>query len=507
MRNGIMNNSQRGITLIETLGALAIGTMLLVGLSAMVDASLDDMQGQQASLYQSQVSAAARRYLSANYQALVNATAGQVVAVDIDTLKNEKYLPDRFAPTNAYSQGTCVLIRQAAPGKLDALVVTSGGKKIADKQIAAVAANAGQGGGYIAAVQPAVARGASWNLLTTAYRGVACPGSPAAALTGAADDAGHLVTAIFHDGADTESEFVHRKDVAGRPELNRMTTTLQFQLGTNAQAVADTSDVRCQEDAHIGKIAVDASGQVLSCQDRVWRRQGNGHWKDPSVLFTDLPATGNDVGDVRMVTSLARAFMWKEVTPGVFSWAALAVDEKGDLAVPGTVTTKYLQLNYAVVKNTACSANGLLAKDATGLLLTCQSGLWRSLLDTRLVMPAILDRDFWLRPADGPNSVTDIPLASLAGPRPLYITGYGHCRNTGNGRALVYVELWDASGNILAYTGGCGSNTTAPYAVWTKGFIGLQKIPENATFIRIGLESGSAPSDYGHLKLMVYGSN
>jgi type II secretory pathway pseudopilin PulG len=506
MRNAIMNNAQRGITLIEIVAALAIGTMMLAGLSVMIDASLEDTRGQQASLYQSQVSAAASRYVSANYAALVTATSAQVVAVNLATLINDKYLPDRFAAVNTYSQGICVLIRQPAPGKLDTLVVTTGGQQIEDKNIAAIAANAGAGGGYIGAAQPSVARGPSWNMVTTAYRGIACPGSAAAALTGAAADAGHLVTGIFNDGAEPDSELLHRKEVAGRPELNRMSTTLQFQLGTNAQAVADTSDVRCQDDTHIGKVAVDASGQVLSCQDRVWRRQGSGHWKDPKTLFTDLPAAGNDVGDVRMVTSLSRAFTWKESTPGVYSWAALAVDEKGDLVVPGTVTTNYVKLNVGVVKNTACSADGLLAKDATGLILSCQSGQWRSLLDTRLVTPAIFDQEFWLRPSDAASSVTDIAIASLPGPRPLYLTGYSHCHNTGNDRALVFVELWDASGNIIGYTGGCGSNTTGPYAIWNKGFIGLQKIPENAALIHIGMESGSAASDYGHLKLMVFGS-
>jgi hypothetical protein len=239
----------------------------------------------------------------------------------------------------------------------------------------------------------------------------------------------------------------------------------------------------------------------------VWRRQGSGHWKDPKGLFTDLPATGNDVGDVRMVSSLARAFMWNETAPGVFSWTALAVDEKGDMTVPGTITAKHVQLNFAVVKNTACSSNGLLARDATGLLLTCQSGQWRSMLDTRLVLPAIMDQFIVLRPADGPNWSTDIPIASLVGPRPLYITGYGHCRNTGASRAYVSVELWDTSGNFLSYAGGCGSNTTAAFAVWNKGFIALQKIPENVGFIRLGMESGSAASDYADLKLMVFGSN
>ena len=43
----------------------------------------------------------------------------------------------------------------------------------------------------------------------------------------------------------------------------------------------------------------------------------------------------------------------------------------------GNVNANQVQLNGVVSENTACSPNGLVARDANGLLLSCQSGSWK----------------------------------------------------------------------------------------------------------------------------------
>lgn len=48
------------------------------------------------------------------------------------------------------------------------------------------------------------------------------------------------------------------------------------------------------------------------------------------------------------------------------------------LDVVGTVAGTNLQVNGVVVADTVCTSNGLVARDATGLLLSCQSGLWKT---------------------------------------------------------------------------------------------------------------------------------
>jgi type II secretory pathway pseudopilin PulG len=491
---------QQGMTIIEIMGGLAIASILLVGLSRMIGDSLDDAKGQQAALYQAQVVNAANKYIAANYADLVGGTGGGSLAtVTIAQLKAGGFLSDSFSGTNVFNQAACVLVRQPVSGKLDALVATYGGTAIPDRDIPLVAQLAGQGGGYVSTAAPGTARGASWQLVTTGYRNVACGG--AAVLTGAAaNDGGHLVSSLFYDGpGQLATDFLYRDAVPGRPELNQMQTPLHMLPGTGAQAVEnDAGDPRCTPASGTGKIAVDASGRVLSCQAGVWKRQGSGSWKDPVAAYADLPASGNDVGDVRMVAGLNRAFGWTSA-----GWVALAVDQNGDLSVPGTLSANLVQVNQVVVQNAPCSDNGTIGRDATGITLSCQAGLWRSPRGTRLTNLAY-QQGWTLVPGDGARDLT-LDLASLPGTRPLYLTGYSTCHATGSAAAQVSLDMVDASGATIAYAGGCLSQLdSAGVGVQNLGDIGLQKIPENVTQLHFMMAPGAAPEDYITFIFSVY---
>jgi type II secretory pathway pseudopilin PulG len=327
-----MKNRQRGITIIETVGALAIGSMLLVGLSAVIDSSLEDLKGQQAALQQSQVVNAARKYINDNYKQLTisTPTPATVVAIDVGTLRTQNYVPAGFSLLNAYNQTSCILVRQpvAGSGKLDALVVTSGGQRIEDRVIPAVAANAGQGSGYITEATPGTARGASWSLVTTAYRGVACPGGGGAVLNGAADG-GHLASSLFYDGpGQLSTDFLYRNDVAGRPDLTTMNAPIRM---NGAAVVAAGTSCVVPPGGPVAAIAVDASNNLLRCDKTNGRWTHVTTWKPPVANYAALAALSatDNVGDVRLALDKNRAFAYA----GGNNWVALAVDEKGDLAV------------------------------------------------------------------------------------------------------------------------------------------------------------------------------
>lgn len=81
-----------------------------------------------------------------------------------------------------------------------------------------------------------------------------------------------------------------------------------------------------------GYVAASAGGQVLSCQGGVWKTQGSMYWNDPVSTYSILPGT-DAVGSVRMTLDTGRAFMW---TGG--AWSALAVDQSGNMTIPGTLT-------------------------------------------------------------------------------------------------------------------------------------------------------------------------
>jgi prepilin-type N-terminal cleavage/methylation domain-containing protein len=335
---------QRGMTLIEVLAALAISAVLLVGLASLVDRSLDDMKVQQTANYQAQVVDAARRYLDANYDDVVAHTpaASDVFAISLAQLRTGKFLPSGFADTNAYQQGTCLLVRRPDPTnyprQIDALIVTTGDQKIGDKDLPAVAIQAGSGGGHIVTATPGIARGASWQMQTTAFQGATCPGSTKAALQGNEADVGHLVSSLFYDGAaQQKADFLYRGHLDGHPELNTMRTPLLF---AKAAIVQGGTSCKTPEGKNEPALAIDLTTRaILTCGlDAKWSLPPS--WKDPVLAYDDLPTDSlTKLGDVRMVKGLGRAFTY--VGGGV--WQALAVDQDGNMKVPETLTAKTLE--------------------------------------------------------------------------------------------------------------------------------------------------------------------
>jgi hypothetical protein len=510
----ITRRMQHGITMIEALGALAIASLLILGLSAMIDSSMHDIRGKQAALHQEQVVNAVSRFISIseNYKTLVDGTAdgtedgtedGTVVTITVTNLRDAGFLSNNFPNTNIFNQNVCALVRQPQPGKLDVLVVSYGGTRIPERDLPQAAMLAGQGGGYISTAAPGTARGASWQLDTTSFRDVACDGT--IVLRGdvgveSANDGGQLVSSLFYDGpGQLATDFLYRNEVPEHPELNQMNTPIHMK----ALAVADATDSRCEDSSGNGKIAVDASGRVLSCQDGKWRRQGSGYWKDPVGSYAeliDLLVSDNTDGDVRMIRDKKRAFTWNEETS---SWLPLAVDNDGNLVMEGKLTANSVQLNEIVEANTACDENGTIARDATGLILSCRSGRWRSPLTAHLTN--LVDLISWVLTASDGERDVKIDLATLSGNPPLYLTGYATCHATGPDRAYAFVDMLDAEGNAIAHAGGCLSQLEKTgTGVQNLGDIALQKIPENVTHLHVRVEPGKAAADFANLLLRIY---
>jgi hypothetical protein len=348
-----MRHAQRGITLIEVLGSIAVGTLLFMGLNDMIDVSLEDAKGQQAAYQQSQLVNAARKYIAANYSSLVTASASAIAPVTVAQLKSGNFLSANFASTNSYGQNSCVLVRQPTANKLDALVATYGGQAIPDKNIAVVALSAGQGSGYISAANTAVAQGASWSLTTTPYRSVSCSGG-ASVLVGTAVDGGHLVSNLFYDGpGQLSTDFVYRDVVPGHPDFNRMNTPLQM-----ASSALVTAGAACGAQPALAIESTTSS--VMVCAAGVWKNGTTSTWKDPVANYAAL-GTGA-AGDVRLTLDTKRAFAYNGTT-----WVALAVDQNGDMAIPRDVAvTRDARVTRDVIANGSISAD--IDVDVTGTL-------------------------------------------------------------------------------------------------------------------------------------------
>jgi prepilin-type N-terminal cleavage/methylation domain-containing protein len=384
---------QHGFTIIEALVVMIISSIAMGLGSTWYKSHIDNMLNKSAAEHAKTVADASISYIKDHYSEVTAvATSFTPAKITIDMLKNTNYLPQSFTNNSPYGQSYEILALEPITDRLETLVVTTGGDTISGVNLRRLARLIGAMGGSISATDTSRATGSfgGWSMPLSNY--------------GVSPGAGHVAVALFfHDGALT-SDYVYRNAIPGRPELNQMNTPIHMR----AIVTEDTSDVLCTggDTTTYGRMAVDVLGSVVSCREGVWKRYGDGRWKDPVPSFANLPVSGNNIGDIRVVTALSRAFTWNGA-----HWDALAVDEHGNLRIPGTadigtanigtanigtanvdtanidtanvddLKTGDFQVTAKAAEDSECSGEGRLAVSTTtsGLILSCQSGAWRKL--------------------------------------------------------------------------------------------------------------------------------
>lgn len=397
---GKMSRSQRrfagsgGFTLLETLAVLAIAAILFAGLTSLVNTSYSNARAQQAALYQSQLSTAAAQLIQDNYSALLpllSAGAPQVIPLSSPNSAGFKlgtYLPATIQARNAYQQTPCLLVyRGSGAGwsgvtgglkDIEAFLVTEGGQAIDDRTLGNIEASAGPGAGAIQSMGKGVAQGAfgSWSAPLTTI-------NPAnSSCSGNATGTGHLVSQIYYTGSSGASgDFLYRQptSVTGVADGNTMHAPIVLYDGGATNVHRDrTPDSDCNDAAGspvgLGKISADSAGNVLGCMTTaagtMWTVQGSMHWRDAVANFAALPASSAvappQVGDVAVTSDTGRAFAY--TTNG---WKPLAVDENGNLTVPGWLNLGF-QLDGGPCTPDPNQSGTRLATDVSGLVLACK---------------------------------------------------------------------------------------------------------------------------------------
>ena len=175
MMDRLNRSKQSGATLLESLAVIAIMSSVVAGMMYWVDMGLEDMKSQQAAQYQQRVVAGVQKFLADPTQLAyvkANATTTVPVKVQISNLTAGNFVQAGTGSRNSYNQAPCALIYyDSATNRTSTLVTTEGGNTIPEGQLPYIAANAGEGGGFISAQAPTVASGAfgGWSVTLSSF--------------------------------------------------------------------------------------------------------------------------------------------------------------------------------------------------------------------------------------------------------------------------------------------------------------------------------------------------
>jgi prepilin-type N-terminal cleavage/methylation domain-containing protein len=316
---------QRGVTLLEIIAAIALMSLLLIGLTQITQQSANDQRNTLVAEHLRRISDAARAYTRDNFGTIAAAASPTTPAyVSVATLAAGGYLPPNFAATNSYGQSVCVLVLEPVANRLQAIVVSEGGTAIPDVDLGAIVGSAGGSAGAMRAGTATVTGTlGGWSIPRTTFNNLA--NSAGLRCTGA----------------------------AGNVQLNdgRLAYALWLDSATDAFLT---------------------------------------QWRTPVPNFASLPATGNTVGDARVILDRGVAFSWTGTI-----WRPFGIDQNGSViasgdgqfgntnlgAAPvttatGSVAASTVELKRVVTSGGACSPDGSLAIDASDNLMVCRNGQW-----------------------------------------------------------------------------------------------------------------------------------
>jgi prepilin-type N-terminal cleavage/methylation domain-containing protein len=393
---------QRGVTLIEMVVALGIMAAIATWVAVMLDDNSRDTKAAITASHGVTVAAAGVNYIKDNYSTLAAVASDTTPAlIRISDLVAAGYLQDGFSITNPRLQVGCILVLEPTPNKLAGMLVYEGGDVIDDLTLGQIASLIGGSGGGIYSTDVTVVRGAmsGWTMPIANYAnpnhlGQRCDGSGGDVTF----SAGHPAVALWLSENASSSPTLYRDEIPGNPSLNTMNTPILMGAGS-IQIVGEA----CATD---GALARDENGGVISCVNNAWKAAGGSqYWQDPVPTFAALPVcNAASINQTRVVEAPTVGTGRRAYTcNGAGTWNALGVDNNGNIAVAGIATINTLNVsgnstfsgsltvgdgtaatasntlvvNRTATLNAACSPNGAVARDSVGLLLSCQSGLWK----------------------------------------------------------------------------------------------------------------------------------
>ncbi|EBG5302112.1 shufflon system plasmid conjugative transfer pilus tip adhesin PilV [Salmonella enterica subsp. houtenae] len=342
----------------------AIGIFLLFFTFIFIPMSnwiLDQYRASVAATQAKRVQQAVNTYIKDNHDTIAaTATATNPFIFGVPQLISSGYLPTGFSPQNGFSATYQTRVFEPTANKLNSMTFLNGGVQLSKSLARKIAIGIGADGGII---DNGVAQGAlgSWTMNLSSFGGYN-PGE------------GSVVIAGFYDNGIKISDYLYRKAVPGHPELNTMSTSLNMG-GNNISNAATTTTTNLN--ATTATVTDINATNVNSQTTRTVGETYTGGWfrtTGDTGWYSEKWGGGFHMTDSDWI----RAYNNKSIyTAGQVQ--AGSIQSNGTIQSNGRMTTnEFVQINGVAIVGGTCSPNGLIGRDASGGILSCQSGVWKS---------------------------------------------------------------------------------------------------------------------------------
>lgn len=262
------------MTILNSIGALIITILMIPGMVSLWEQGNTATQQRLAADHLRHVTQAAGGYVSRHQDVLLSQTsATSGPGVTIETLITEGFLYEGFSRRNVWGQEYQIHVRQPEAGRLQGVVLTTGGRgadagsKFANVVIPYTAALLGGSGGYVPtgdipgqSDETLHGAGGGW-AVSFASLGIASPG------------AGHLGALSTYDASALGQDFLYRVAVPGNPDLNAMQTNLDMTdhaitgVGELQFTEREIGMEACTADEEQGRVFLDRVHGLYICRN------------------------------------------------------------------------------------------------------------------------------------------------------------------------------------------------------------------------------------------------
>lgn len=413
-----MKKTDKGVSLLEVLLVIGIMVMVIPKVYENIENHLNNVRWQNAAEHANTYNTAVRNYVADNASTLLAGSLPKTITPA--TLIQKGYLKSGFSESNFGQSYITGIAKNSKTSRLEALTCSNGGQSLSEAGMRSVASMIEGLGGYINSSKQAIDAGGGWSDTPSNY-GLNCA-------------TGHIAMALV--GADLqESDRLYRYSITNRPDLNRMHTAIDMNsnnlnnVGTlNGNAAALSGDISARNGTFSGAI----SGNTATTNGDITSNNGWLVTKNSKGWMNSTYGGGWYMSDSSWLRSVNNKGIY---TGGQVKGGTVRADGR-------LYTGEYLQLEKTATAGASCSPNGLVGRDSTGAILSCQSGVWRT---------------------SGSSNGSYSNLGSHRGS----FTG----RNTGSGTLFVY-----ASGGNGGSAGGDCANTSR-----LQGYVAGALISTNAS--------------------------